>query len=128
MALLDAPLCPSAGTTLILDSSQLALQIHESCGYAIELDCVLGMEAGFAGTSFLTTDKLGNFRYGSELVNVTADPTAPTGLGTFGFDDESIAAAPTPFVRQGVLVGYLTSRETAAELGQSSNGCMLAES
>ena len=60
---------------MILDGSQVALQVHESCGHAIELDRVLGMEAAFAGTSFLTPDKLGSFRYGSDLVNITADAT-----------------------------------------------------
>ena len=81
-----------ASTTVILDGSQVALQIHESCGHAIELDRVLGTEAAFAGTSFLTTDKLGSFRYGSDLVNMTADATIPGGLGTFGYDDEGVPA------------------------------------
>ena len=79
-------------TTVILDGSQVALQIHESCGHPIELDRVLGTEAAFAGTSFLTTDKLGNFMYGSPIVNMTADATIPGGLGTFGFDDEGVPA------------------------------------
>ncbi len=68
--LLHAKPCPSGVTTVILDGSQVALQIHESCGHAIELDRVLGMEAAFAGTSFLTTDKLGSFMYGSPSVNI----------------------------------------------------------
>ncbi|HEY7801383.1 MAG TPA: TldD/PmbA family protein [Dehalococcoidia bacterium] len=113
-------------TTVILDGSQVALQIHESCGHPIELDRVLGTEAAFAGMSFLTTDKLGNFMYGSPAINMTADATIPGGLGTFGFDDEGIAAQSTPIVREGLFVGYLTSRETAASLGQRSNGAMRA--
>lgn len=115
-------------TTVILDGSQVALQIHESCGHPIELDRVLGTEAAFAGMSFLTTDKLGGFMYGSEHVNLTADATLPGGLGTFGFDDEGVPAQSTPIVREGRFLGYLTSRETAASLGQRSNGAMRASS
>ena len=125
-ALLRAKPCPAGVTTIILDGSQVALQIHESCGHAIELDRVLGTEAAFAGTSFLTVDKLGNFSYGSPAVNITADATIPGGLGTFGYDDEGIPAHSTPVVRDGLFVGYLTSRETASALGQTSNGAMRA--
>ncbi|MCH7697732.1 MAG: TldD/PmbA family protein [Chloroflexi bacterium] len=124
--LLRAKPCPSGNTTIILDGSQVALQIHESCGHAIELDRVLGTEAAFAGTSFLTVDKLGNFAYGSPSVNITADATIPGGLGTFGYDDEGTPAHSTPVVREGQFLGYLTSRETAAALGQMSNGAMRA--
>ena len=125
-ALLRAKPCPAGVTTVILDGSQVALQIHESCGHAIELDRVLGTEAAFAGTSFLTTDKLGSFMYGSPAVNITADATIPGGLGTFGYDDEGTPAHATPVVREGLFVGYLTSRESAASLGQTSNGAMRA--
>jgi len=114
--LLHAKPCPPGTTTIILDGSQVGLQIHESCGHAVELDRVLGTEAAFAGTSFLTTEKLGNFRYGSDVVNLTADATVPGGLGTFGYDDEGVAAQHTPIVREGQFVGYLTSRETARSL------------
>ncbi|MFB0545702.1 MAG: TldD/PmbA family protein, partial [Anaerolineae bacterium] len=127
VALLTAPQCPSMVTTLILGGAQLALQVHESCGHPIELDRVFGTEASYAGTSFLTTDKLGAFRYGSEVVNITADATIPRGLGTFGYDDEGVKAQRTPIVRQGLFVGYLTSRETATLLGQTSNGAMRAD-
>ena len=125
--LLTAPPCPSGITTIILDATQLALQVHESCGHPIELDRVMGMEAAYAGTSFLTLDKLGTFRYGSPIVNITADATIPSGLGTFGYDDEGVEAQRTPIVREGIFVGYLTSRETAAKLGQRSNGTMRAD-
>jgi TldD protein len=128
VALLTAKPCPAGITTVILDGTQVALQVHESCGHAIELDRVLGTEAAFAGTSFLTTDKLGTFRYGSPVVNMTADATIAGGLGTFGYDDEGIPAHSTPIVREGLFVGYLTSRETAAALGQTSNGTMRASS
>lgn len=126
VALLSAAPCPSTVTTVILGSAQLALQIHESCGHPIELDRVFGSEAAYAGTSFLTPEKLGTFRYGSEVVNLTADAIRPYGLGTFGWDDEGVPASSTPIVRDGLFVGYLMSRETAARLGLVSNGCMRA--
>lgn len=116
VALLSADPCPDEVTTLILGGSQVALQIHESCGHAIELDRVFGAEAAFAGTSFLTPDKLGNFRYGSDVVNITADATLPGGLGTFGWDDEGVPAQRVDIVREGLFVGYLTDRETARRL------------
>jgi TldD protein len=122
VALLAAPQCPSGEMTLIVDSPQLALQVHESCGHPIELDRVLGMEASFAGTSFLTLDKLDQLQYGSEIVNMEADATAPGGLGTFGFDDEGVAAQKVPIVSAGRFVGYLTSRETAPIIGRRSMG------
>jgi TldD protein len=125
--LLFADVCPAKETTLVLGSSQLALQIHESCGHPTELDRVFGTEAAFAGRSFLTTDKWKNFRYGSEIVNLTADSVRPTGLGTFGWDDEGVPASTTPLVRNGQFAGYLMSRETASKLGLTSNGCMRAE-
>lgn len=125
--LLFADVCPSKETTLILGSSQLALQIHESCGHPTELDRVYGTEAAFAGRSFLTTDKRNNFRYGSDIVNLTADSVRTTGLGTFGWDDEGVPASSAPLVKNGNFVGYLMSRETASKLGLKSNGCMRAD-
>ncbi len=126
-ALLKAPECPSGELTLIIGGSQLALQVHESCGHPVELDRVFGMEASFAGTSFLTVEKMGNFKYGSEIVSITADATCEGGLGTFGYDDEGVPAQRSPIVENGIFVGYLTSRETAARLGKKSNGCMRAD-
>jgi TldD protein len=128
VALLQAPACPARETTLILDGSQLALQVHESCGHPIELDRVLGAEAAFMGTSFLTPEKKGRFRYGSRIVNITADTTTPGGLGTFGYDDEGVACQRWEIVRNGVFVGYLTSRETARAVGETrSHGTMRAD-
>ncbi len=127
VALLSARQCPSGVTTLILGPTQLALQVHESCGHPTELDRALGTEASYAGTSFLTPDKLGTFRYGSEVVNITADATVKGGLGTFGYDDEGVPAQRSPLVQDGIFVGYLTSRETASRLGQHSNGAMRAD-
>jgi TldD protein len=127
VALLDAPECPSGRMDLIIGSSQLALQVHESCGHPIELDRVLGTEISLAGGSFLTLDKLKKLQYGSPRVNITADATIPGGLGSFGFDDEGVPAQRTPIVEQGRFVNYLTSRETARALRQKSNGCMRAD-
>ncbi|MEW6717691.1 MAG: TldD/PmbA family protein [Chloroflexota bacterium] len=126
-ALLAADPCPSdLTTTIILGGDQLALQVHESCGHPIELDRVFGTEAAYAGTSFLTTEKLDTFQYGSPIVNITADSVRPYGLGTFGWDDEGVPAQTTPIVKEGLFVGYLMSRETASRLGKASNGCMRA--
>ncbi|MEJ2263326.1 MAG: TldD/PmbA family protein [Anaerolineales bacterium] len=127
VALLAADPCPSEiTTTLILGGDQVALQVHESCGHPIELDRVFGSEAAYAGTSFLTPEKLENFQYGSHVVNITADSVRPLGLGTFGWDDEGVPAQSTPIVKNGRFVGYLMSRETASRLGKVSNGCMRA--
>jgi TldD protein len=110
-ALLRADPCPSQTATVVLDAEQVQLQVHESVGHPTELDRVLGSEAAYAGTSFLRPADLGSLRYGSDLMNVTADPTTPRGLGSFGWDDEGVPAAPQPIVREGVLVGWLGSRE-----------------
>jgi len=126
--LLTAPQCPSGRFTIILDPSQLYLQLHESCGHPTELDRVFGTEASYAGTSFLTTDKLDEgFRYGSELIDIVADATAPGGMGTFGWDDEGVAAQSVPLVKEGIFVGYLSSRETAPRIGRRSGGAMRAD-
>jgi TldD protein len=125
--LLSAKPCPSKVTTLILDSSQLALQIHESIGHPIELDRILGTEASYAGTSFLKPEMVGHFKYGSEMVSIVADATFPGGLGTFGYDDEGIKAQKVPIISRGILVNLLTSRETAHYLGKESNGTMRAD-
>ncbi len=128
VALLSAPQCPSGRFTVILDPSQLYLQVHESCGHPTELDRVYGTEASYAGTSFLTTDKLDEgFRYGSDLIDIVADATAPGGMGTFGWDDEGVAAQSVPLIQGGILVGYLTSRETATKIGRASGGAMRAD-
>ena len=124
VALHRAEQCPEGRFDIILDSSQLGLQIHESIGHPIELDRVLGMEANFAGTSFLTLDKLRTLKYGSDLVNVVADARQEhgPGLGTFAFDDEGVPAQSIPIITDGLFTGYLTSRETAALIGQKRSG------
>ncbi len=126
--LLSAPQCPSGRFTVILDPSQLYLQVHESCGHPTELDRVFGTEASYAGTSFLTTDKLdAGFRYGSDLIDIVADATAAGGMGTFGWDDEGVEAQAVPLVKEGIFVGYLSSRETAPRIGRASGGAMRAD-
>ncbi len=130
-ALHSAAQCPERTGTLILGGSQLGLQIHESIGHPIELDRVLGQEANFAGTSFLTLDQLGKLRYASEIVNVAADarPGHGPGLGAFAYDDEGVPAQCTDIIKEGLFTGYLSNRETAAMIGLSrSSGTMRAES
>ena len=126
-ALLRAPVCPPGVTTAVIDAEQMALQVHESVGHPTELDRVYGTEAAYAGTSFLHPRDLGSLRYGSDAMNITADPTTPGGLGTFGYDDEGVRAERTPVVETGVLRNFLTSRETAAKLGEGSGGSMRAD-
>lgn len=125
--LLSADTCPSGTYDLIIDASQIALQVHESVGHPTELDRVLGDEAAFAGTSFLALDDLDSLRYGSDIVNVTADATVPGSLGSFGYDDEGVPAQRDFLIRDGMLTGFLTSRESALEINRSSNGCMRAD-
>ncbi|HUU44997.1 MAG TPA: TldD/PmbA family protein [Acidobacteriota bacterium] len=128
LALLTAPPLPEQTTDLILSSDLLSLQIHESIGHPLELDRVFGAERNFSGTSFATPDKRGTLKYGSDIVTVTTDPTATGGLGTYGYDDEGVPAQRVAMIDKGVLVNYLSSRETAARLGLESTGAMRAES
>lgn len=132
--LLSAQDCPEQETAVILMPSQLCLQIHESIGHAVELDRILGSEITYAGGSFLTPllPQIGSFRYGSPLVNITADATLEGGLGSFGFDDEGVEAKKFPLIHEGIWKDLLTSRETVAEANEilgreyfhSSNGTM----
>jgi TldD protein len=127
-ALLAAPPCPAGRTTLILTGEQLGLQVHESVGHALELDRVLGREASYAGTSFVPADGIGSLHLGSPHMNVTADATTPGALGSFRWDDEGVDGQAVPLVRDGVLRGFLSSRETAVEIGLArSGGCMRGE-
>lgn len=131
VALHSAPQCPEKTGTLILGGSQLGLQIHESVGHPIELDRVLGQEANFAGTSFLTLDKLNHLKYASEIVNVVADARIEhgPGLGSFAYDDEGVPAQRTDIIRDGQFRGYLSNRETAHLVGlKRSSGTMRTES
>jgi TldD protein len=121
-ALLRADPCPQKVTTVVIDSEQMQLQVHESVGHPTELDRIYGTEAAYAGTSFLKPEDLGSLRYGSELMNITADSTTPLGLGTFGYDDEGVPARREPIVSAGILEGFLDSRETASLPGGGGGG------
>jgi len=125
--LLSADECPAGEKTLILEGSQLALQIHESVGHAIELDRILGWEAAFAGTSHLDLARLGTHRYGSEIMQITADATIPGALGTFGYDDEGTPARGVDIVRDGIWVGVLSGRDSAARAGLPPGGMVRAD-
>ena len=126
-ALLLADVCPEGERDLILEGSQLALQIHESVGHAIELDRILGWEAAFAGTSFLDLSELGSLRYGSDLMNITADATLPGAFGTFGYDDEGTPAQRVDIVKEGTWVGVLSGRDSAAQAGLAPGGMVRAD-
>jgi TldD protein len=127
--LLTAPACPDTTATIVLHGEQLALQTHESIGHALELDRILLGEASYAGTSWVGSADLGRaLRYGSDLLHVTADATVDGGLGTFGWDDEGVAATRTPLIEAGILRAALTNRESAAAVGlDRSGGCARAE-
>ncbi|GAC1320296.1 MAG: TldD/PmbA family protein [Acidimicrobiales bacterium] len=126
---MTAPALDSGSYDLVIDPSNLWLTIHESIGHATELDRALGYEAAYAGSSFATFDQLGSLRYGSDIMNVTGDRTAPHGLATVGFDDEGVAAQSWDLIRDGTLVGYQLDRRMARMQGLGrSNGCAFADS
>jgi TldD protein len=114
-----APQVDAGRYDLVLDPEHLSLTIHESCGHPSELDRVLGYEANYAGTSFLTPEKLGMFRYGSADVSLVADNTEPSTLAATGYDDDGVACQRWDIVRDGVFVGYCTNREVAPKIGQN---------
>lgn len=127
LALLSAPKAPAGRFDLIVGSSQLALQVHESCGHPTELDRAMGLEISLAGGSFLQPAMLGSFRYGSDLVNIVADATIPGSIGSFAFDDDGVPAQRFHLIENGMFVGYLTGRDTAPVIGRASNGTVRAE-
>jgi len=127
VALLSAPYCPAGITTVILDATQLALQVHESVGHPTELDRVLGDEAAFAGTSWVAASDLGTLRYGSDAVTISADATVTGSLGSFGWDDEGVPARRENIVTNGILTSFLSGRESAAAIGRESSGAMRAD-
>ena len=124
-----APSVIAGPTDLVIDPTNLWLTIHESIGHATEYDRAIGYEAAYAGTSFATPDKLNTMRYGSPIMNVTADRTVEHGLATIGYDDDGVAAQSWDLVRDGVFVGYQLDRVFAKRLGmERSNGCSYADS
>lgn len=127
-ALLEAPQCPSGTFDIVLGGSQMSLQMHESCGHPAELDRVMGWEANFSGVSFLELDQLDRLKYGSGIVTIVVDNTIPAGLATLGYDDEGTKSTASDIVRDGVLVGYEMSNDTARTIGRASNSCVRAQS
>jgi TldD protein len=128
-AKLMAPSVEAGRYDLVIDPSNLWLTIHESIGHATELDRALGYEAAYAGTSFATFDKLGTLQYGSPVMNIVGDRTAPGGLATVGYDDEGVAGQSWNLIKDGVLVGYQLDRRMAQLKGFGrSNGCAFADS
>jgi TldD protein len=114
--------------TLILHPSNLWLTIHESVGHPTELDRALGYEANFAGTSFLTTDKLGKFQFGAPMVNIVGDKTQDKAMATCGYDDDGVKTTSFPIIKDGVFVDYQTTRDQAHLIGQTkSHGCSYAD-
>ncbi|GAA0530381.1 TldD/PmbA family protein [Chitinophaga japonensis] len=116
---------------LVLDPSHLWLTIHESVAHPTELDRVLGYEANYAGTSFLTLDKWksGNFQFGSKLVNIVADKLQPGSLGAVGYDDEGVQCKEWDIIKDGILVNYQAIRDQAHIIGlKESQGCCYAQS
>lgn len=115
--LLEAPECPSGVMDLVIDADQMMLQIHESIGHPLELDRILGDERNFAGTSFVTLDMFGTYRYGSDLLNVTFDPTVPGEFASYAFDDDGTPAAREHLIRDGILVRPLGGATSQARAG-----------
>jgi TldD protein len=128
LELLTAPECPEGLTTIVLDGEQLALQVHESVGHALELDRILLGEASYAGTSWVQPQDIGSSRFGSEHMTITADATLPGALGSFGWDDEGVPATRYALVERGMLRAALSNRESAAAIGlDRSGGCARAD-
>lgn len=129
--LLTAPMCPAGRRTIVLHGEQVALQIHESIGHALELDRMLLGEASYAGTSWVRPEDLDPahpLRYGSDLLTVVADATLPAGLGSFGWDDEGVPARRYALIERGMLRAALSNRESAAAIGlDASGGCARAD-
>jgi len=124
-----APSVLAGPTDLVIDPTNLWLTIHESIGHATEYDRAIGYESAYAGTSFATPDKLGTMRYGSPVMNVTADRTVEYGLASVGYDDDGVQAQSWDLVRDGIFVGYQLDRVFAPRLGVArSNGCSYADS
>src|SRR3989338_1148275 len=127
LLLLKADECPSGEKTVILGGSQVALQIHESIGHAVELDRAMGMEVSLAGGTFLTPDNLGK-QICSKIVNIYADPTIEGGAGSYLYDDEGVKAARVEIIKNGRFKNFLSSKESAKVMGIKPNGSVRASS
>jgi TldD protein len=129
VAMHKAKPAPAGQKTLILHPTNLWLTIHESVGHSTELDRALGYEANYAGTSFLTLDKLGKFEFGSKLVNIVADKTQENAMATCGYDDDGVKTTRWHLIKDGTFVDYQTTRDQAHLIGQNaSHGCSYADS
>jgi len=117
LQLLDAPNCPTGVMDVLLAPDQMILQIHESIGHPLELDRILGDERNYAGTSFVTPEMFGTYQYGSELLNVTFDPTVEGQLASYGFDDDGTPAERQHLIENGVLVRGLGGAVSQARSG-----------
>jgi len=126
IALLSARECPQKEMDLVLSSDLASLQIHESVGHALELDRVFGYERNFSGVSFATPDKLNNLQYASDIVTFSCDSSYPGGLATYGYDDDGVKTEPTILIDKGLLVNYLSDRETSSRIGKKSTACCRA--
>jgi predicted Zn-dependent protease len=115
--LLSCPQCPSGTMDVLLAPDQMHLQIHESIGHPLELDRILGDERNYAGTSFVTPDMFGHYRYGSPLLNVTFDPSDPTEMGSYPFDDEGATATRQSIIKDGILLRPLGGTLSQARAG-----------
>src|SRR5438874_692533 len=119
LQLLSAPNCPSGKMDLVLMPDQVMLQVHESIGHPLELDRILGDERNFAGTSFVTPDMFGSYRYGSELLNVTYDPTHREEAASFAYDDDGTPASKVFLIKEGILTAPLGGKLSQARAGLS---------
>jgi predicted Zn-dependent protease len=123
LQLLAAPNCPSGKMDLVLMPDQVMLQVHESIGHPLELDRILGDERNYAGTSFVTPDMFGSYRYGSELLNVTYDPSRREEVASFAYDDDGTPAQKVWLIKDGILTAPLGGRlsQTRAGLSGTAN-------
>ncbi len=122
VALLTAPTAPAGHADVIIGAQQVSLQIHESAGHALELDRILGDEANYAGTSFISVDDIGSLQYGSPAVTITSDPTIPGTRGSFAFDDEGTPARRTALIDRGIVAATLSNRDAAGRSGAELTG------
>ncbi|GAB2609617.1 TldD/PmbA family protein [Kribbella endophytica] len=127
VALLTAPQCPDEITTLIAGGNQLAMVLHECAGHPMEADRALGTEASLAGGTYATPERRGNYKWGSPIVSAYADATIPGGLGSFGYDDEGVQSQRTQLIKDGIFLGYMSGRESAAALDAESTGASRAD-
>ncbi|MEZ4649626.1 MAG: TldD/PmbA family protein [Candidatus Eisenbacteria bacterium] len=126
LELLSAPDCPTGNMDVVLDPDQVILQVHESIGHPLELDRILGDERNYAGRSFVTPDMFGSYRYGSDLLNITYDPTRTEEFASYGFDDEGLTATREFLIRNGILERALGGHISQQRAGVPGVACSRA--